>query len=191
MHGVLSRMTIMQRIIAGFGGVILLLLLSSGVSVISLVWINKDFATFEDMAGDALLVSEINADMAKTLIYTRAYLSSRSQDDLATTNRFFLETEEGLAEARGEIFKPERAEAVAEMSEALPHFRQGLDRIRRTRPSCERGAQRRRSGCPQADHGDCRWGVQRRRLRDHGSRGQGPAGIAARPALCAEVPDVQ
>ena len=129
MHGVLSRMTIMQRIIAGFGGVILLLLLSSGVSVISLVWINKDFATFEDMAGDALLVSEINADMAKTLIYTRAYLSSRSQDDLATTNRFFLETEEGLAEARGEIFKPERAEAVAEMSEALPHFRQGLDRI--------------------------------------------------------------
>ena len=129
MHGVLSRMTIMQRIIAGFGGVILLLLLSSGVSVISLVWINKDFATFEDMAGDALLVSEINADMAKTLIYTRAYLSSRSQDDLAITNRFFLETEEGLAEARGEIFKPERAEAVAEMSEALPHFRQGLDRI--------------------------------------------------------------
>ena len=129
MHGVLSRMTIMQRIIAGFGGVILLLLLSSGVSVISLMWINKDFATFEDMAGDALLVSEINADMAKTLIYTRAYLSSRSEDDLGTTNRFFLETEEGLAEARGEIFKPERAEAVAEMSEALPRFRQGLDRI--------------------------------------------------------------
>jgi len=65
------------------------------------------------MAFDALLLSEINADMEKTLLNTRNSIGLRSEADLALTYKFIGEVREGATLAKEKIKKPSRAECVA------------------------------------------------------------------------------
>lgn len=49
------------------------------------IWsIGQEFRVYEHIAGEALTASEINADMAKTLLNAREYLATRNPEDLPT-----------------------------------------------------------------------------------------------------------
>ena len=64
------------------------------------IWsLGKEFRVYESIAGEALTASEINADMAKTLLNAREYLATRSPDDLLDTRRYLQETRVGIAKA--------------------------------------------------------------------------------------------
>jgi len=106
---------------------IALVLLVGGISVFKSNSLTFEFAKFEDMAEDALLASEINADMAKTLLYTNTYIATRSAKSHEQARKFLKETEDGTKLAKEEIKKPERAERVAKINSSLGSYAESLD----------------------------------------------------------------
>mgnify|MGYP003667988060 CR=1 FL=1 len=125
----IENLTIKTRIVVGFGVVIALCVFLGGLSVFKNTYIAGEFEKFEDTAGDALLASEINAYMAKTLLNTGDFIRSRSPEALATARRLLAETADGIAKAKTEIFKPYSTERVAEIDSLLGHYAEGLDKL--------------------------------------------------------------
>lgn len=124
-----AALNIKGRIFAGFGVMIALLLFVGGISVIQSNTLGGEFERVENMAGDALLASEINADMAKTLLNTSKYISSRTPESLEQARKFLKETEDGAKLATDEIQKPERAERVAKINSSLGGYQDGLNKV--------------------------------------------------------------
>jgi methyl-accepting chemotaxis protein len=93
------------------------------------VWsIGEQFRDYEHIAGDALLASELNADMAKVLLNAREYLATRSDEDLKDTRKFIAETKDNITKAL-DLHAPDRAALVKKISEAFKHFEEGFEQI--------------------------------------------------------------
>lgn len=129
MKSILSRLSVAGQIFSGFGVVVAITIISGVLAVLAMVRFEGSYAVFEDMASDALLASEINADMAKTLVNARKYINSRSEEDLAETREFIRQVREGAELATEEIKKPYRAERVALINNNIEKFSVDLDKI--------------------------------------------------------------
>ncbi len=125
----LPTLGIKGRLFGGFGAVITIAAIASVWAILSMFSFNDSFHVFEDMAEDALLASEINADMSKALLNTRKYIGSRANDDLTASREFIRQVREGVTIAVDEIKKPERAARVAEMASQITDFAGGVDKI--------------------------------------------------------------
>ncbi len=117
------------QIFSGFGAVIVVAAIAGIIAVTAMFSFSNSFNTFEDMAEDALLASEINADMAKALLNTRKYIGSRAESDLAKANQFIGEVREGVTLAKDEIKKPYRAERVAKIAVDIEKYDTGVKRV--------------------------------------------------------------
>ena len=94
------------------------------------IWsLGKEFRIYEDIAGEALTASEINADMAKTLLNAREYLGTRSPEDLVDTRKYLDETRVGIAKAQKEFRAADRRALVDDIAGALDQFEKGFDRL--------------------------------------------------------------
>ena len=94
------------------------------------IWsLGKEFRVYEGIAGEALTASEINADMAKTLLNAREHLATRSPDDLVDTRRYLEETRVGLAKAKKEFTSTDRKALREGITGALDQFEKGFDRL--------------------------------------------------------------
>jgi HAMP domain-containing protein len=126
---ILKKLTITSRIAAGFIGMIVILMIAGGIAYIQAAGMERSVHQLEDMAGDALLASELNADMAKVLLYTREYMSDRTKESLETTRKYLGETKEGIEKARAEMHKPSRVALVQKMDADIKTFETGLMQI--------------------------------------------------------------
>ena len=126
---ILKKLSITGRIASGFGGMIVILLIAGAVAYIQAAGMEKNVHHLEDMAGDALLASELNADMAKVLLYTREYMSDRTKESLETARKYLGETKEGIEKARAEMHKPSRVALVQKMDADIKTFETGLTQI--------------------------------------------------------------
>lgn len=122
-------MTVQHRILMGFG-LIALFIAAVGVwAYISLSVVGEDIAAMEDMSGDALLASEMNADMAKVLVNTNKYIQTRSEEALQATNEFLRQMEDGIKTAEIEIRNPARVKLVQKIKSGLTDFTGGLEQV--------------------------------------------------------------
>jgi methyl-accepting chemotaxis protein len=111
---------VMVVVVASLGGV------TGALSIWSL---GSQFRAYEDMAGDALLASELNADMAKVLSNARAHILTRSPDSRDATRQFVAETRDGIAKAQKELHAPDRVALIGKIAEAFIDFERGLERV--------------------------------------------------------------
>ena len=125
----MNALSVGQRIYLGFIGVLVIAGIAIAIQLSGLFKADKEFVRFEDMATDALLASEINADMAKLQLNMREYIASRSADDLAAAQEFERQMREGIALAEEEINKPERAERVESMAGSIDLYASGVERL--------------------------------------------------------------
>ena len=123
------RLNIAGQIFLGFGAVISLAAVAGAIAVVAMFGFSKSFNTFENIAEDALLASEINADMAKALMNTRKFINSHAGDDLALANRFIGEVREGALLAKEKIHEPGRAEKAAKIAQDIEAYNSGLKRV--------------------------------------------------------------
>ncbi len=124
-----SNFKVKQRIYFGYGALFALMLATGVFNIFKTEHLSDDFGQFDNIAHDALLASEINADMAKTLLFANEYIATRSHDSLERSKKFLNETRAGVAKARTEIQKPERAAWVAQIDEKIGVFETGLTRV--------------------------------------------------------------
>ncbi len=94
------------------------------------VWSNgKQFRAFEEMAGEALLASAIDSNMAKVLLNAREYLATRGDEDLKETRQFIAETKDGIAKGLKEFHAPDRVDLIKKISWTFSHFEVGFEHI--------------------------------------------------------------
>ncbi|NVK32966.1 MAG: HAMP domain-containing protein [Rhodobacteraceae bacterium] len=103
-------MSVKLKIGFGFALVALLLAAVGLWSLYNFHMVETEVAKLEDMSGDALIASELNADMAKVLLGTNRYLRSRKPSDLEQAQQFIQQVEDGVEQAKVEINKPVRVE---------------------------------------------------------------------------------
>lgn len=121
--------TIGGRIFSGFSAMIGLVVTLGTIAVYKSNQLSSEFSKFQDMAEDAQLATEIDADMAKTLLNTNAYLATHAASSLGTARQFLREMTQGAELAKEEINKPERAERVAKVANSLVSYTDGLNKV--------------------------------------------------------------
>jgi len=102
-------MSVRLRVLLGFGVVALCLAFFGAFSLYQFNASSRAVASLTDMSEDALLASELNADMAKALRATLRYISSRTAEDKAEAQDFINQVKAGVEIAKEEISKPDRA----------------------------------------------------------------------------------
>jgi methyl-accepting chemotaxis protein len=116
--------------LTGVGLIVAVLASVGGLSGAYRIWsLGNHFRAYEDLAGDALLASELNADMAKVLLNAREYLVTRSDEDLVDTRRYLAEVKTALVTAAKELHAQDRRELVARIVEKFDHFEKGFERV--------------------------------------------------------------
>ncbi len=81
----LARLGVREKIYFGFGGVLLLAVAATIFAIIEISTLSEDFDRYTDLAQDALLASEINADMAKTQMNCNYAMSPEFRNSGITT----------------------------------------------------------------------------------------------------------
>ena len=122
-------MTVRKRIAVGFAFVAILVAFVGGWSFFKLQGLSDDVVALGDMGGDALIASELNADMAKLLVNAKSYLRTRSPEDLAAAENFLGQMKDGIKLAETEIFKPSRRELLAQIKGGIGEFETGLAKV--------------------------------------------------------------
>ncbi|WP_420335266.1 methyl-accepting chemotaxis protein [Roseibium sp.] len=101
-------MSVKIRVLLGFGIVACFLAFFGVFSLYQFNASSRAVADLADMSEDALLASELNADMAKAVRATLRYITTRSAEDKAEAQDFINQVKAGGEVARQEIAKPER-----------------------------------------------------------------------------------
>jgi methyl-accepting chemotaxis protein len=81
------------------------------------------------MSRDALLVSEINADMAKANLNMREYLASHRGEDLDEARRYVAEVRAGVETGLKQIADPARRDGVSGIRQKIDAFESGVARL--------------------------------------------------------------
>jgi methyl-accepting chemotaxis protein len=127
--GLLGKFSIGTRLI-GIGLIVALISSFGGLVGGFGIWtVGKQFRAYEGAAGDALLASEINADMAKVLLNAREYLLTHDDAELKETRRFMREVRDGIAKAKAGFHATDRAASVAKIDNAFHNFELGIGRL--------------------------------------------------------------
>ncbi|MEM1047377.1 MAG: methyl-accepting chemotaxis protein [Pseudomonadota bacterium] len=124
-----ANISVRTKVIGGFGLVAALVAGIGGFSVLFVTQLGTDISKLEDMSGDALLASEMNADMAKVLLNTNEYISTRSPDDLGEAREFLRQMNDGIALAQDEIHNPARVDRLTKIAGNISEFEAGLDKV--------------------------------------------------------------
>lgn len=123
-----SKLSIRNKILAGFGVVVALVTLSSAVAIYGVNGLRSDLSDVENMSGDALLASELNADMAKVLFFTMRYIQTRDSKYRIEAENFLGQMDDGIAMARTEIFNPARVSLLDSIVTNFETYKTGLDK---------------------------------------------------------------
>ncbi|NNG04361.1 MAG: HAMP domain-containing protein [Inquilinus sp.] len=125
----LANLKIGTKIYAGFGLIIGLLVLLTALVVLEIEGLRRNFFDYADMASDALLVAELDADIADLQLNAREYQLIGSEEDLAHTREAYDQVRAGLAHAEEEIHNPLRARLVTEIDTLVDEYREGFDQV--------------------------------------------------------------
>jgi methyl-accepting chemotaxis protein len=127
--GLLGKFSIGTRLI-GIGLIVALISSFGGLVGGFGIWtVGKQFRAYEGAAGDALLASEIKADMAKVLLNAREYLLTHDDAELKEARRFMREVRDGIAKAKAGFQATDRAASVAKIENAFRNFELGIGRL--------------------------------------------------------------
>lgn len=122
-------MTIGHKVRFGFLAVAFIVAAVGGWSFFNIYLLKDNITQVEDMSGDALLASELNADMAKVLVNTNQYIRSRSPGDLQEARNFVKQMDEGIDLAKAEIHNPARVALLEKISAGMETYRTGLAKV--------------------------------------------------------------
>ena len=124
-----SNLSIRTRLTAMGLAIVLITTIGGIIGGFGIWSIGKQFRGYDGIASDALLVSELNADMVKLLLNAREYIATPSEETLKDARRYMAETRDGVAKAQKELHSGDRKALVDKISSTLTRFEKGFDRL--------------------------------------------------------------
>ena len=124
-----TNLGIGTRLYAGFGLVLLLNALLAVLSGFETSHLRNNFDAYANMAGDALLVSEIDGDMSDLRLGVNRYMLSNSDTDKEQAAKSYEQVQQGMKLAKKDIQNPRRAELISEIDAHSVAYQKGFEQI--------------------------------------------------------------
>ena len=129
MSRIFSNFSIGARLYTGFGVILLLVAVLSVRSVFEIRHLDEEFEKNGSLAGDALLVTEIDSDVAKLQLGVNRYMATREDIDVGLAKRAYIIARENIETAKKKIQNPERAKLINEIDAHIEAYKMGFDKI--------------------------------------------------------------
>ena len=94
-----------------------------------LISASRQFHAYEDMTNDALLITEVNADMAKALLHMDKFIETGNTGQLRLSRKYIAEAKEGSARALTEILSLDQVDLVKKIPSELAIIEKGVDQL--------------------------------------------------------------
>ncbi|MBN4077853.1 HAMP domain-containing protein [Nitrospina gracilis] len=124
-----NKMKVANKLYAGFGSVLILVLLMAGVTVFSLKGLHENFNSLSNMTDDAQLVTELEGAIANLRISVLKFIGSNTDSDKANAGENLKNVRKLIALAQEEIQKPERADSVDKIDKGMAEYDEGFQRV--------------------------------------------------------------
>ncbi len=126
---VFSNFSIGARLYTGFGVILLLVAVLSVRSVSEIGYLDEEFEKNGSLAGDALLVTEIDSDAGKLQLGVNRYMVTREDIDVGLAKQAYIMARENIGTAKKQILNPERAKLINEIDAHIEAYKIGFEKI--------------------------------------------------------------
>lgn len=125
----LKNLSLSVKIGAGFGAVVLLLVVISVIAWQSLGGVQQGFATYRDLARHTNLAGRLQANMLMVRMNVKDFMQTNSDEDIEEYNAYNEKMLEFLEEAQQELTQPERAEIIREYGANIAVYDKAFDEV--------------------------------------------------------------
>lgn len=129
MRGILTRISIGQKIYAGFAVIIVLLIVISATAFVSLTSTQSSFTKYRGLARDTNLVGRLQANVLMTRLGVKDFIKKGDQKAIDLVHERLAKAKSFHEEAEVEIQNPKRAENVKTIGTALDSYGKGFDDV--------------------------------------------------------------
>ncbi|MBF0621657.1 MAG: methyl-accepting chemotaxis protein [Magnetococcales bacterium] len=126
----MKNLRISSLISLGFGIAIVLLLIVAGVAYNGLNSAVDGFQEYRGLARDTNLAGRLQANMLMVRMNVKDFNITGSQKDINEYEQYLEKMTTFLEEAKGEIQKPDRAEKIRFVADAVKQYEQGFEKIK-------------------------------------------------------------
>lgn len=128
-----KNMRVGMKIFVGFGLVLGLLALVSGVGYWGLGNSSEKFNHYREMAMDTNLAGRLQANMLMVRMNVKDYILKGSDKDLQAFTAYWEKMEDFLNEAKAEINEPNRVANIDHVAKILGEYKQGFAQVQQLR----------------------------------------------------------
>lgn len=129
MGGILTRLSIGQKIYAGFTAIIILLITISVTAYVSMTGTQSSFTTYRGLATDTNLVGRLQANVLMTRLGVKDFIKKGDQKAIDLVKERLAKARSFHKEAEVEIQNPKRAEGIRTIGTALDSYGKGFDDV--------------------------------------------------------------
>jgi len=124
-----ANIGISRKIYSGFGAVLLFMVGFGILIAYEIQTLKHDFELYGDMAGDAVLVTEITADLTALRFAVNRYITSNDSDDMQRARDAYDTVAKQIELTRTEINHPLRKRLMGEVEELANGYLEAFERI--------------------------------------------------------------
>ncbi|WP_163338577.1 methyl-accepting chemotaxis protein [Desulfopila sp. IMCC35008] len=129
----LKKMKLAMKIGAGFGVVILLLVIISVVAWEGLSSVKEGFVTYRGLARHTNLAGRLQANMLMVRMNVKDFNATGSAKDIQQYEEYVKKMDGFIEEAHKEINKPERAEKIDIVTDKMHEYEKAFERVKEIR----------------------------------------------------------
>jgi methyl-accepting chemotaxis protein len=117
-----SNLTIKNKLIIGFGSILILLSFISGFSYL-------EFGAFREISTDSSLMGKIQADLLYCQLGFKDYIKTSDDSNIELIESKMADLKEVIAQAHNDIHRPERVEKVKEIDKGMAKFYDDFQKV--------------------------------------------------------------
>jgi methyl-accepting chemotaxis protein len=125
----ITNLNIGGRIYAGFGLILLLVVVMSAMAILEVEHLSDSFDQYANMAADSILVTDIDSEMGDLRLGVNRYIRSNEEADLEQANKAYEKIRHGIDVAHKEIHNPARVKLLNEVDAHSIAYHKGFEQI--------------------------------------------------------------
>ena len=125
----LKSMSIGKKMSLGFGSVLTILVIVSGVSYKAILNGSDGFTAYREMARDSNLASRLQANMLMMQMSVKNFIISGNEKDQEQYNNYLKKMNAYLEESRKEITRPDRAKKIDSVDQKLIEYEKDFEKV--------------------------------------------------------------
>ncbi|BCS89222.1 methyl-accepting chemotaxis protein [Pseudodesulfovibrio sediminis] len=131
-------MKLSNKLTAGFGGVVTLLLILVVMSLWALHTSSDGFKQYRSLARDTILSGKLQSDMLMVRMNVKEFILSGSEQASKEYDAYFQEVTKSMAQAQEEIKNPERARHIDDADNSVQKYGKYFDQLKGYRADRDR-----------------------------------------------------